>query len=52
MVPEIRYQWDADTAFMTSYWKDNDGYAYFLVLIDVFWTVPLKSTKGSEMTKA
>lgn len=56
IVPEIGYQWDADTAFMTSYRKDNDGYAYFLVLIDVFskfvWTVPLKSTKGSEMTKA
>lgn len=56
IVPEIGYQWDADTAVMTSFLKDNDGYGYFLFAIDVFskyaWAVPLKSTKGIEMVQA
>ena len=56
VAPEIGYQWDADTAVMTSYLKANDGYGYFLLAIDVFskfvWTVPLKSTKGVEMVRA
>lgn len=56
VVPEIGYQWDADTAVMTSFLKDNDSYGYFLFVIDVFskyaWAVPLKSTKGVEMVHA
>jgi hypothetical protein len=55
-VPYIDYQWEADTAVMTSYSKDNDGYAYFLLVIDVFsrfvWTVPLRSTRADEMVEA
>ena len=54
--PYIDYQWDADTAVMKTYAKANDGYGYFLLIIDVFskfvWTRPLKSTKGIEMCKA
>lgn len=56
VVPEIGYQWDADTAVLNSYRKENDGFGYFLFVIDVFskyaWTVALKSTKGSEMSRA
>jgi hypothetical protein len=56
VVPEIGYQWDADTAVMSAYSSENDGYGFFLFVIDVFskyaWTVPLKSTKGAETTRA
>ena len=56
VAPEIGYQWDADTAVMTSFLKENDGYGYFLFVIDVFskyaWAVALKSTKGEEMVQA
>ena len=56
MAPEIGYQWDADTAVMTSFLKENDGFGYFLFVIDVFskyaWAVALKSTKGEEMVQA
>lgn len=56
VVPEIGYQCDADTAVLNSYRKENDGFGYFLFVIDVFskyaWTVALKSTKGSEMSRA
>ena len=36
IVPYIDYQWDADTAVMTSYAKDNDGFGFFLLVIDIF----------------
>lgn len=56
IAPFIDYQWDADTAVMKSFAKDNDGYAFFLVAIDVFsrfaYTVPLRSTQGKEMSSA
>lgn len=56
IAPYIDYQWDADTAVLKSYSKDNDGYGFFILAIDVFsrfvWTRPLKSTKGVEMLEA
>jgi hypothetical protein len=56
IAPFIDYQWDADTAVMKSFIKDNDGYAYFVVAIDVFsrfaHTFPLRSTRGKEMSSA
>ena len=56
IVPYMDYQWDADTASMTVYAKDNDDFGFFLLVIDIFsryiWTVPLRSTKGSEMKEA
>jgi hypothetical protein len=56
IAPFIDYQWDADTAVMKSFVKDNDGYAYFVVAIDVFprfaHTFPLRSTRGKEMSFA
>ncbi|CAC5412824.1 unnamed protein product [Mytilus coruscus] len=52
----IDYQWDADTAVMKSFSKENDGYADFVVTIDVFSgyanTYPLRSTQGKEMVTA
>ena len=56
IAPFIDYQWEGDTCWMASFAKDNDDYRYFLLVIDVFsryvWTVPLKSTKGTEMYTA
>ena len=56
IAPFIDYQWDADTAMMKSFVKDNDGYAYFVVAIDVFsrfaHTFPLRSTRGKEISSA
>ena len=41
---------------MKSFGKDNDGYASFVVAIDVFsrfaHTFPLRSTRGKEMSSA
>ncbi len=55
IVPYIDYQWEIDIAYMTPYEKENDGYGYFLLVIDVFskyvWTFPLKSTGGREVTR-
>jgi hypothetical protein len=48
--------WHADTAVMKSLAKDNDGYAYFVVAIDVVsrfaHTFALRSTQGKEMSSA
>jgi hypothetical protein len=57
IAPFIDYQWDADTAVIKSYAKDNNaGYGYFLLAIDVFSrvvrTFPLRSTKGHETMSA
>ena len=62
--PYMDYMWDADTANMTFYDKKddkiaksfNDGYKYFLVVIDVFsrflWTKALKTLKADETRSA
>ena len=56
IAPFIDYHWDADTAVMKSFTKYNDGYAYFVVAVDVFsrfaHTFPLRSTQGNEMSSA
>lgn len=56
VVPFIDYQWEIDTAYMTPYAEHNDGYGYFLLVIDVFskyvWTFPLKRVGGREVTQA
>ena len=56
VAPEVDYQWDVDTANMEYYKKHNDGYAYFLLAVDILskfvWTVALRGTSGKEMTKA
>jgi len=49
-------QWDADLMDMTKFSKANDGYAYVLVVIDIFskllWMRPLKNKKGESVAKA
>ena len=56
IAPFVDYQWDVDTANMEFYKKDNDGYAFFLLAIDILskyvWTVPLKTRTGKEMVGA
>ena len=56
IAPFVDYQWDVDTANMEYYKKLNDGYAYFLLAIDILskfvWTVPLRTKTGKEMTRA
>jgi len=56
VVPEVDYQWDVDTANMEYYKKKNDGYAYFLLAVDILskfvWTVALRGRTGKEMVKA
>ena len=56
VAPFVDYQWDVDTANMTFYKKDNDGYAFFVLAIDILskfiWTVPLRTTTGQEMVLA
>ncbi|KAK3087426.1 hypothetical protein FSP39_005823 [Pinctada imbricata] len=50
------HQWDIDTAVLDSYKKQNDGFAYFLLAIDIFsrfvWTAPLKTKTGIEVAQA
>ena len=56
ITPYIDYQLEADIAYMTPYQKDNDGFGYFLLVIDTFskfvWTYPLKHLRGQEVAKA
>ena len=56
IAPYVDYQWDVDTANMEYLKKDNDGFAYFLLAIDIMskyvWTVPLRTRTGTEMKSA
>ena len=56
VAPFVDYQWDVDTANMDFYKKENEGYAYFLLCIDILskfvWTVPLRTKTGKEMAAA
>ena len=56
VAPFVDYQWDADTAYMESYKKQNDGYAYFLLVVDIMskyvWTEALRTKTGKEMVEA
>ena len=56
VAPFVDYQWDVDTANMASYRKANDGFAYFVLAIDILskfvWTVPMRTTTGQEMVEA
>ena len=56
VAPFMDYHWHVDTAHMAYYKKDNEGYAYFVLAIDILskfvWTVPLRTTTGQEMVDA
>jgi transposase InsO family protein len=56
IAPFVDYQWDVDTANMEYYKKHNEGYAYFLLAVDILskyvWTVALRGRTGKEIVKA
>ena len=56
IAPFINYQHDADIAYMDAFPKQNKGYKFFLLIIDLMsrfvWTIPLRSLKGFEVTQA
>ena len=55
IAPYKDYQFEGDTADMSFYVRQNDGYKYFALFIDIFtryvWTVPLKTKTGQEMVR-
>ena len=56
IVEGIDSQWDIDLADLALLEKDNDGYKYVLLAIDVFsryvWVRPLKTKYAKEVVKA
>ena len=48
--------WAADLVEMQSFARQNKGYKYILMIIDVFskygWAIPLKTKTGVEVTRA
>jgi transposase InsO family protein len=56
IAPFVDYQWDVDTANMEYYKKHNEGYAYFLLAVDILskyvWTVAVRGRTGKEIVKA
>ena len=52
-IPQV---WAADLADMSAYAKENDGYKYLLVVIDIFskygWLLPLKNKTGLSVAEA
>ena len=49
-------QWDADVMDMQSFSRQNSGYRYLAVFIDIFsryiWVVPMKTKKNEDMLRA
>jgi hypothetical protein len=56
LVTGIDDQWEADLADVSAYAKENDGYKYLLVVIDVFsrygWVEPMKNKKATSIVEA
>ena len=56
VVPYIKYMYDADNAYMTDFANDNDGFKYFLLLINAFsrkvYTRALTNLTGKEVVSA
>ena len=56
IVPYIGYQSDVDQSYLDDYGEFNDGYKYFLLMIDNFsrfvWTYPLKKLDGQSIKTA
>lgn len=50
-----RFQYDSDTAYMLRFADDNEGFSYFVTVIDVFtrflFTFPIKHVKATEILK-
>jgi hypothetical protein len=56
IVPYIDYMWDVDTASLQDYAKENEGFGYFMLAIDIFsrfvWCVAIKTPSGNQVKKA
>lgn len=56
IVSDKHYQYDIDTMNMSKWSKQNDKYAYILVIIDIFtrasWVNPLYTLQGKEVAHA
>ena len=56
IVPSKQYLWDSDTINYGAFQKENDGFKYIAVFIDILshylYTVPLKSLKSKDMVEA
>lgn len=52
----INYQWQADLMDMQKYSRENDGFRYVLIAIDIFsrkaYAMPVKSKKGEEIARS
>jgi hypothetical protein len=52
----INYQWQADLMDMQKYSRENEGYRYILIVIDLFsrkaYAEPVKSKSGPDMVDA
>lgn len=55
ITPYIDYMWDIDTASFRDYQKENGGYGYFILAIDIMsrfvWCEPIKSPTGKEVKR-
>ena len=53
---DVNAIWSADLVEMQPFAKQNRGYKYILMIIDVFskygWAIPLKAKTGLEVTNA
>ena len=53
IVAKVDDVWGTDVAYMVPYEKSNEGYAFFVVFIDIAsryaWSYPLKTLRGLEM---
>ena len=51
--PKVDHVWGSDVAYMLPFSEHNDGYAYFVVFIDIFsryaYAHALKTLRGKEM---
>ena len=51
--PRIDEIWQADLAYFSDFPEDNDGFLYWLVVLDTFskycWVIPLRTKQGLEV---
>jgi hypothetical protein len=56
LMSSIDEQWDADVMDMQKFSKQNSGYRYLAIFIDIFskyiWVEPMKTKKNEEMLRA
>lgn len=52
----LNYQWQADLMDMQKYSRENEGFRYILIALDIFsrqaYAMPVKSKRGEEIARA